>query len=58
MGEKNAYLVECPRMFRTKKVVVAADITQALKFMDEEMKRCKMSNCQIESIVLIGEVLN
>lgn len=59
MGNTYAFLVEWPRIFGAKTVVLAANLPAALKWL-EEYKARHFRDCtaDIVSIVCVGEVVN
>lgn len=58
MGAVYAFLVECPRLFGTKKVVLGGSLEMVVDWLTKEMQRLGMVGCRIESIVNVGEVVN
>lgn len=60
MGNTYAFLVECPRVFSGKTIVLAIGLREALDWVDEYKKRIWGKDCSAEvtSIVCVGEVIN
>jgi hypothetical protein len=59
MGSTYAFLVEWPRIFAVKTIVLAANLPAAMKWLEEYRAR-HFKDCytDIVSIVCVGEVVN
>lgn len=59
MGSTYAFLVECPRVFAGKTIVLAANLRAALDWVDQhKAKYFKDCYYDVVSIVCVGEVVN
>jgi hypothetical protein len=59
MGSTYAFLVECPRIFAVKTIVLAANLRAALDWVDQyKAKHFKDCRHDVVSIVCVGEVVN
>lgn len=59
MGNTYAFLVECPRIFAGKTIVLAANLKAALDWVETyKAKYFKDCYSEVVSIVCVGEVVN